>query len=364
MKIVIITDLHLGKQNKTTRLIANLMEFLQTNKSIAKEIDMFVITGDVFDKLLATNSEAYNQITMFFTYLVGYCKHYNIILRTLEGTPSHDNRQMVPVANTIKGLLVDIDYRHMDTLEIEYMSKYNKHMLYLPDKYKDSGEEIQDAMSDLLLEHGLNKVDMIFAHGNFNYQLPIKLKSGLDEDFFISICRFYIIIGHIHNRSIWKTIIAPGSFDRLEVNQEIDKGGVFLSLGKDINSSTFKFLPNLVAMKVDTVDVRGMDNKQSYRLLNAHIRTNSLEQDDHLRIRTDTLIQFKELKERLVGDGNKLKIERFTESTIVNKTVQEVKAHSITINEGNIYELLLSRNNIEKLSNTKKDRIKYLIKSM
>ena len=33
----------------------------------------------------------------------------------------------------------------------------------------------------------LDKVDFLFAHGNFSYQLPVKIKSALDESFFLSI---------------------------------------------------------------------------------------------------------------------------------------------------------------------------------
>ena len=362
MNIMIISDLHLGKQNKTTKLISNLLQYLQDNNSRANHIDMFVITGDVFHQLLGSNSEAYIQIVSFFVYLVSWCKRHKIILRTLEGTPSHDNKQMIAIATHIKGLSTDIDYRHVDTLEIEYFKQFDKNCLYLPDKYKDSGEEIQDAISDLLIDNHIAKVDLIFAHGNFNYQLPVKTKSGLDEDFFLSICRYYIAIGHIHNRSVWKQIIALGSFDRLEVNQEIEKGGLYLKIGKTLEDSEYSFIPNNNAMRYDTIDLRDMDVKIAYRALTTHIKSNSISTDDHLRLRTSNMSIYTELKSRLIDDGYNCRIERFTEKAKVNKTVIEVKNTSITITKDNIFILLMKRSGISSLTKQQQDRIAELIK--
>ncbi len=40
----------------------------------------------------------------------------------------------------------------MKKLEIEYFKQFDKNCLYLPDKYKDSGEEIVDKINDLPLD--------------------------------------------------------------------------------------------------------------------------------------------------------------------------------------------------------------------
>lgn len=363
----VITDLHLGLFNKTEKLVYNLINYFNKNKKAIAKADVLVLDGDTFDKLLSSNSMEYKLSIKFIAYLVRFCKDNNIKLRVLEGTPSHDNKQMEAITEIISREygMSSIDYKYISTIEVEYMKDYDKHILYVPDKMADSGEEIQELVSTVLSSKGLSKVDLIFMHGNFNYQLPIKLKSGLSELFFLDICRYYIVIGHIHLRSIFKRIIAPGSFDRLEVNNEGPKGGVFLYIGKTIDESSFKFLDNLDAMRYDTLILLNLSSKEVYRKVKNHIDINNLSQYDHIRLKVDTIELYIEVEKRLIADGYNLTIKRFDEATkkkmLKENTTTVVTVESFEINEKNIYKLLTARPNISSMDSSDLNRIQELL---
>ena len=359
----LLSDIHIGKIGKTEKIVSNLISFFIDNRKILSETYVIVITGDLFDRLLSTIVKDYMLGLKFIGFLVSFCKTYDIKLRILEGTPSHDHKQMASITGMIKEL-ENIDFKYIDTLYIEYIDGMT--WMYLPDKYKDSGEEIQEAVVDKLKEHKLDKVDFLFAHGNFSYQLPVKIKSALDESFFLSIVNYYIIIGHVHNRSIWKRIIAPGSFDRLEVNQESDKGGVLLKIGKNIDNSEFEFLNNTRAIKFDTLDLGSMNVKEAYKAIVKHAKDNIYDEYDHLRIKT-SVENFKELEDRLIKDGIVYTLARFIEKEEKNKTTisienqDSVMTDIISITPSNIKTLLEKRDAIMSLSKTDRDRLFELI---
>ena len=361
----IITDLHLGKFGKTERLVSNLISYFNINKKQISKSDVLVLDGDTFDKILQTTSLEYKLAVQFVSYLVQYCKLYNIKLRILEGTPSHDNKQMEAISEAVGGF-GNIDYKYISNIQIEHMKEYDKHILYVPDKMRETGLEIQDAIDTVLIENGLAKVDLVFVHGNFKYQLPISLKSELSEQFFLDICKYYIVSGHIHIRSIFKRIIVPGSFDRLEVNNEAPKGGVFLYLGDSIDSSSFEFLDNLNAMRYDTIELLNLNSKEIYRKVKRHLEINNFTKDDHLRLKVDSNEIFSEIKNRLIADGYPFRIEPFKESKPkkhleVNKYPKAFLIESFEINKENVYNLLENRVGISELPDIDKNRIKQIL---
>ena len=118
----IITDLHLGKFGKTERLVSNLISYFNINKKQISKSDVLVLDGDTFDKILQTTSLEYKLAVQFVSYLVQYCKLYNIKLRILEGTPSHDNKQMEAISEAVGGF-GNIDYKYISNIQIEYMKQ-------------------------------------------------------------------------------------------------------------------------------------------------------------------------------------------------------------------------------------------------
>jgi DNA repair exonuclease SbcCD nuclease subunit len=98
VNILNLSDIHLGHdKNKTEDIILNLRRFFKTYNSKLKTLDLLTISGDIFDKLLTTNSADYHLAYEWLTELVLLCKRYGIKLRILEGTPSHDWQQAQPL---------------------------------------------------------------------------------------------------------------------------------------------------------------------------------------------------------------------------------------------------------------------------
>lgn len=245
---LVLSDIHLGHNiNNTENIINNLQLYFKDNYKEFSKLDMICLAGDVFDKLLVSNSIDFVLSTEWLTELIVFCKQHDIILRILEGTPSHDRSQSKVITSIIKKLNIELDYKYIDTLYIEHHNRLGIDILYIPDEYKHKAEDTYKEVLELLTERKLQKVDIAFIHGQFHYQLPmVKLDSSHNMEDYLNIVKYYISVGHIHTPSVYERIIAQGSFDRLAHNEEEDKGGVVITLTE--KESFFKFVYNKNAM--------------------------------------------------------------------------------------------------------------------
>lgn len=257
-----IGDIHLGHpRNKTHTITSHLRQFFQLHHKIIVTANVIFIMGDIFHKLLNTNSEDYLESVRWLTELVMYCKANNIKLRVLEGTPGHDWKQASAISIIIKNLNINIDYKYIDTLTIETMNEYGYSFLYIPDEYRHNANDTYKEVLKLMQEHGLSKVDFVIMHGQFNYQLPmVKTPASHDEESYLLLTEHYITAGHIHTASVFDRILAEGSIDRVAHGEEEDKGGIFISIRED-GSRSYKFIKNPYASiyktyryKTDNVD--------------------------------------------------------------------------------------------------------------
>lgn len=262
VKYLVLSDIHLGhKNNKTVDIVNNLLHYFKVNNKIFKKLDVIFLAGDVFDRLLSTNSEEYLISVEWLSSIVSYCKLNNIKLRLLEGTPSHDWKQSRAVTKVIQQLGVNIDFKYIETLSIEKMDDLGISILYVPDEVHHNSSDTLDEVGELLVKHNLSQVDIAIMHGQFNYQLPILLESSHDENSYLDIVKYYISIGHIHIPSVFKRILAQGSFDRLTHGEEEDKGGMVITLDDE---PSFEFIVNKKAKIFKTLDVKNLDNALEY----------------------------------------------------------------------------------------------------
>ena len=262
VKYLVLSDIHLGHNiNKTELIVTNLSKFFLDYKKQLKDLNMIFLAGDIFDRLLVTSGKDFICATEWLTELILYCQKHSILLRILEGTPSHDWKQAKLISTIIEKFNIELDYKYIDTLAIEYIDKFNLHVLYIPDEYKNKAEDTYKDVLKLLKTHKLSQVDIGIFHGQFHYQLPIRLESSHDESSYLNIVKHYISIGHIHTCSIFDRILAQGSFDRLAHNEEEDKGGMLITLDDNLGNR-FEFLPNRNAMIFKTISI-DQDNLES-----------------------------------------------------------------------------------------------------
>lgn len=255
IKYLVISDIHLGHNiNKTDNIVNNLNKYFDTYSKEFKDLNMIIIAGDIFDKLLVNSGNDYITAVRWIVDLMLYCKRNNILLRILEGTPSHDWKQMKSLTSIIEKLNLDLDYKYVDTLHIEYIDKYKIYILYIPDEYKNKASDTYQDVLKLMKKNKLTQVDIAVIHGNFNFQLPFQLESSHNEQDYLSIVKHYIHVGHVHTSKIYQRILAQGSFDRLAHNEEENKGGMLININtEDIKDDNYNFLVNNNAMIFKTI---------------------------------------------------------------------------------------------------------------
>lgn len=349
---LVLSDIHLGHNvNKTENIIENLKKFFVEYAKFLKNLNAIFLAGDVFDKLLISSSNEFLLINRWLTELLLYCKKYNIMLRVLEGTHSHDWNQAKVITSIIERLELDLDYKYIDDIVIEKNTKYDITILYVPDDYNPDAKITYNVVKEKLKENLINEVDIAIMHGQFHYQLPgITLLSSHTEENYINIVKYFINIGHIHTFSINGKIIAQGSFDRLAHNEEEPKGGILVNIDTEKENS-FKFLTNKHAMIFKTIninnltideliklldtEVKKIPNNSSVRLL-GNIDQLNLEQlrkrYSNINIKLDKK-QEKENKTKLIED--KIIIDGFsiTKDNIKQLLLKELEKHDLTTKE-------------------------------
>jgi hypothetical protein len=344
VNILNLSDIHLGHNNTSTEfIIRNLVDFLKEHYNIIKDTNIMILSGDFFHKLLPNNSNDYKISIGCLVMLANFCKKHDIMLRVLEGTPSHDFGQLEVFSNILRDMDIDIDYKYFNTLAIEHINKYDMDLLYIPDEVNHDATITQEQILTLLRKHSLDKVDHVTMHGQFHYHLPIHSKASFSEDFILGITDNYIVCGHIHIFSTYDRIITPGSFDRLTHNEESKKGGVFISY--TTYNKDYIFLENKNAKIYKTLTYADIEPD----IIKKDINKLKLPKDSHIRIKSD-----KENNNKHIVKFHKEQFPHYNFKIEYNKETREIKEElkitfkELSITPENIKDLMLDKINIGK----------------
>lgn len=281
-KYISLGDVHLGHRlNPTEDIIRNLERTIADN--LLKEIDMLIITGDLFDRQLNNGDDCVNAINRWITTLLYKCSLYNTKIRIVEGTPSHDREQSIFFIEQKVNAGIDVDIHYAKTLSIEYIKDYDMHILYVPDKWRPSTELTLMEVRQLLKKHKLEQVDFAIMHGAFTYQLPSIVKEPThDEVAYLELVKYHILIGHVHIMTVRDRIFAAGSFDRICHGDEIPKGMFFNKVRAD-GSFDSTFIENKKAKQFVTLDVHELKTKELLNLIRETVKV--LPKYSYLRLR-------------------------------------------------------------------------------
>lgn len=287
LQYLVISDVHLYHPKTTTyEIIDHLDNFFQYYKpgTDFTNIDILFIAGDLFDGLTDFSNRDSHLVNLWLSRLLTFCSTFNIKLRVLEGTPSHDWHQSKIIDIIIKVMSINIDYKYIDVLCIEHIEDLGLSILYLPDEWTTSAAITQDQVQKLLNEEGISQVDIAIMHGMFTYQLVNvpNQKHCHSESYYLSIVKYVISIGHIHTHSVYERIIAQGSFDRLRHGEEEPKGAVLISLYPD-GSYKYLFIQNKLAKIYKTIVFRSNDLQESSDRLVKILK--KLPDESHIRIK-------------------------------------------------------------------------------
>lgn len=272
LKIIVIGDVHLGHHNTTTdMIIRNLYKFLLL-PSIFHKADLFLIEGDLFDRLLNIPNPHTGLIFRLMKDMLTICMQHNVIFRVLEGTPSHDWKQNGLFETVLKETNIECDFKYVSELSIEHIVPLGINMLYVPDEWKPDCDETYSDIVKLMDTKGLEQVDFTLMHGAMNYQLPEHINVSTHKpERFLKLTKYLVFIGHIHKFSIRDRIIATGSTDRLTHGEEEPKGFT-VSKVKSNGEFTVEFIENQDAMRYLTVDCIGLSLDESLVKINDAIR--------------------------------------------------------------------------------------------
>lgn len=265
VKIAVFSDIHLGHKNtKTKDIIENLRELIFKDHS-NKELNILFLAGDVFDGLLDLNDEDLPFIDFFIEDLLRFCNKYEISLRILEGTPSHDWTQSQRFLTIAKMLnLPNLDILYIDNIHIEHNERFNMNILYVPDEIQPTVDKTLKIVKDLLIAKGLDSVDIAIMHGQFEFQLPSHIKNMPRHSSaeYLKIVKKLIAIGHIHTFSTFDRIVAQGSTDRLSHGQEEPKGYIKADIYSD--RFDFSFIENKNAQIYKTIDISNYELEDTF----------------------------------------------------------------------------------------------------
>lgn len=356
MNYAVFSDIHLGHlKTPTEHIIKSFKDSILIEEN--KKLDVFFIAGDLFDRLLDLNSKEVYYIIEFFNYLLNYCYENDILLRVLEGTPGHDWQQssILVKINDIRKHKCDLKY--FKVLDIEYIERFNKYVLYIPDEWTNSHNELEKQIKEKLNFYSISQVDIAILHGQFKYQLAGKNYNGFyfKEEYFLKLVKGYIHVGHYHMYTTFDRILANGSLERLAHGEEHPKGYIIVNDDKytfveNKNSYTYATLNITKATTIEKLD------KLIHRYSkNSYIRL--LLNKDH-----PFNINFNEIKLRYLDYHLKKVIkEHISESNSLTYIISdsELEVSDVFTIDADIYNLLINSVNSKNVL-TEQENVKFL----
>jgi len=260
LRLISLSDIHLGHHKTSTDFIIRNLKRYWPSKSDMQEIDLVILAGDIFDRLLDFNSPAAFDIKRWMHWTLEQCKANNTIIRVLEGTPSHDHKQNKwwQEANEIH--TADFDY--IDRLCIEHIDSLDIDILWIPDEWKPSTDTVWLDAKTALSQSLLDSVDFTVIHGTMDHQVPhgLKLPHHITQRY-LDITKHYVLTGHIHQSCVKDRCLTNGSFDRLCHGDEGKKGYWDITIKETGNEIVF--VENANAKVYKTIDLSEIEDNLS-----------------------------------------------------------------------------------------------------
>lgn len=275
IRAMVLSDVHTGHATTPTENIVKNLKHCVTKSFKEYQPQYLFITGDFFDRLLTLPSNASSFIQSFITWLLRKCKTHSVKLRVLEGTPSHDWKQNYLFVQINQDSKIEADVRYYDKLDIDYEEDAGIHILYVPDEWDESTAETERQVRELLVEKGLNSVDLAMMHGMFEFQIPSHLAKSLplhNQEAYESFVDYLIVIGHDHRHKRNNKVVVPGSFDRFTHGEEDPKGYLQFKL-KPGKKTEVMFLENTAAEIYRSIDVTDLGLEEALEVIDTVINT-------------------------------------------------------------------------------------------
>lgn len=348
-RIIQIGDVHLGlATNPAPNIIDNIRKYI--HPVIAKgKIDVFIIGGDLFERLLFYNDPHIDAISLWIAEIITLCQRTDTELIVLEGTPLHDRKQSKALATTHALLGFTDGFKYITELSIEYNQKLGKYILYVPDVIRNSAATTLADVKTMLAARGISRVDIAIMHGAFDHQLVADKHTHSAEEY-SQLVKDIIIVNHVHNFSHQGKIVAPGSFDYTDHSNTGQVGGVLVEIGSHIKVSRIINKSPMPFMTYTLTD----DNHEFIARAIDELISKYPELCPNIRLTTVLNAQSKAFYASMKKDYPFVKwtIKAIRDELTEKKEVEVLHEYvSVEITEDNIESILadkLSRNNVDK----------------
>ena len=255
INVKVIGDIHLGKKDDKA-LWKELQEiFIPT---ITEDLDLLVIPGDLFDRVIKLNEITSQYAFRFMDQLTTLSKAYDFKIRILKGTRSHDYNQL----DNFKNYETDESFGIANEACVEEIFP-GIIALYIPEEY------VEDA--DIYYEEFFkNKYDLVFFHGTMDFagfaghlasNKTTKQAPTFSSKQIAALAYGPIVGAHIHIRDNYKMkIYYTGSFTRFNFGEPEEKGFIDYSYDSETHAYDVKYTDNTLApdyMTVKLADLTG-----------------------------------------------------------------------------------------------------------
>ena len=347
LKILETADIHLGHQRTPSESTLEALDRVINPKTL-KDLDVLLIAGDFFDHLLQFPDDRVLKIEAWVCQLLLLCKKFDVVLRVLEGTGSHDCKQSRIFVNLNSSAAINADVKYIDKISVEVIERFGISVLYVPDN-QGHNDSVWQNVQTVLLEAGLKQVDFAVMHGFFEFQIPFGIQdtNAHIQARYESIVRYTIFIGHHHTHRLVGKVAVSGSINR-HVHGEEEAKGSLLATYTPSGLKTMEFVVNPKAKVYKTLEMREASVEDIMRKLDSL----DLPYDSAIRLSvnsTDPICTvFREVSMRY--PQYELTLDR-EKSKQLDERIESIKFsyEPITITKDNIRGLLMERM-VSKLS--------------
>lgn len=315
VNIVFGSDFHIGNSKvSATEIHLNLKSVFYPE---LEKSNIVFFGGDFFDRLLKLDEPASLESITIVQELIDYAEKYNLKIRVLRGTFSHDRHQNGIFQSVLTNTKKHVDLACIDTISLELIKDLDLRVLYLPDNlpYKTK-EEVMEVVNGLLKTYGWDYIDLVIGHGYFEHVFPVNVPHPpilFEYDDFVDVVKGYILMGHVHTTSVYKNIIYNGSFERLAHNEEELKG--FYIINRTNDDWSHKFIENKDTPLFCTINLVETDIELLQKQIDTFVKEKFPIERGYLRIaHPDT-----EIKQRLL----QLTHDRYPSLVVTAKSSRE-----------------------------------------
>lgn len=306
-----ISDIHFGRGDDE-RVFNELEEcFFKKIDEEGENIDLVVMNGDLFHRILKTNENGTRKALSFTSILLDKSVKYNFYVVYLKGTKTHDFDQLeifkifeakysnFTIIRTVESFLID-DHK----------------ILFIPEEYVDNPNEYYKEFFE-------DNYHMIFSHATFDFvdfskkiydpendvERMVKNAPIFDTKLFNEIS-MVTISGHIHKRCSSGNVYYVGSFTRYGYGEEEDKG--FIEFTEEDGYFDINYIDNNNAPEFITINFNDIDPSLSLEEKMKYIEDMKKE-FGNVRIKADDLKgeEVKIIKNLMNSKGseNQIKVE-------------------------------------------------------